>query len=72
MNIVHEYSHLGGAEILQVRYPKIDNEISEIIKKVTASREKISKEKTKMGQKLYAPKVNLMKNVALVKYLYYF
>ena len=57
MKIVHEYSHLGGAEILQVRYPKIDNEISEIIKKVTASREKISKEKTKMGQMLYAPKV---------------
>ena len=25
VNIVYEYSHLGGAEILQVRYPKIRN-----------------------------------------------
>ena len=31
MRIVHEYSHLGGAEILQVRYPGCLREIDEAI-----------------------------------------
>ena len=55
MKIVYEYSHLGGAEILQVRYPDIDREIREVISEVTAKRTKISKEKTKKGKALYSP-----------------
>jgi hypothetical protein len=55
MRIVYEYSHLGGAEILQVRYPDIDREIREVISEITAKRTKISKEKTKRGKALYSP-----------------
>lgn len=56
MKIVYEYSHLGDSEILKVRYPSIEKEIYEIISKVTASRTKISKEKTMKGKKLFSPK----------------
>lgn len=56
MRIIYEYSHLGGAEILQVRYPDINNEIYEIIAHVKAKRIKISQEKTKIGKELYSPK----------------
>lgn len=55
MKIVYEYSHLGGAEILKVHYPHIENEINEVIKAVKAQRTKVSKEKTKKGQQLYSP-----------------
>lgn len=50
MKIVYEYSHLGGAEIMQVRYPEIDKEITEIINEVKAVRSKESKEKRKKGK----------------------
>lgn len=50
MKIVYEYSHLGGSEILQVRYPEIDLEIREVINAVKAKKDKISKEKTKVGK----------------------
>lgn len=56
MKIVYEYSHLGGAEILQVRYPDIDRDIYEIIANVLAKRAKVSKEKTMRGRELYSPK----------------
>jgi len=56
MRIVYEYSHLGGAEILQVRYPDCERDIYEIIAGVTARRTKVSKEKTMRGRKLYSPK----------------
>jgi hypothetical protein len=56
MRIVHEYSHLGGAEILQVRYPGCLREIDEAIAQVTARRTKISAEKTMRGRKLYSPR----------------
>ena len=56
MKIVYEYSHLGGSEILQVRYPEINQEINEIIAEVKAQRTKVSREKTKIGQLLYSPK----------------
>jgi hypothetical protein len=46
MKIVYEYSHLGGSEILLVRYPEINNQIYETIKNVAARRIKESKEKT--------------------------
>jgi hypothetical protein len=56
MRIVYEYSHLGGAEILQVRYPDCEREVYEIIADVTARRTKVSEEKTMRGRALYSPK----------------
>jgi hypothetical protein len=56
MNIVYEYSHLGGSEIMKVRYPEYDKEVYEIISEVQASRTKVSKEKTMKGKMLYSPK----------------
>lgn len=55
MIIIYEYSHLGGSEILQVRYPQINNLINETIREVQANRIKISKEKTKQGKTLFSP-----------------
>jgi hypothetical protein len=55
MKIVYEYSHLGGAEILQVRYPELDKQIYDVIASVKGNRTKISKEKTKKGKTLYSP-----------------
>lgn len=56
MKIVYEYSHLGGAEILHVRYPEYEGEIYEIIAGVTAEKSKVSKERTMRGRQLYSPK----------------
>jgi hypothetical protein len=56
MKVVYEYSHLGGSEILHVRYPEYENEIYEIISEVIAAKTKVSKEKTMRGRKLYSPK----------------
>jgi hypothetical protein len=56
MKKVYEYSHLGGAEILQVRYPKYDQEINDAILNVKASRTKKSEEKTMRGKMLFSPK----------------
>jgi hypothetical protein len=55
MKVVHEYSHLGGAEILKVRYPRENRQIYQVISGVTAHKTKISKEKTMQGRALYAP-----------------
>lgn len=52
-----EYSHLGGAEILQVRFPEINKEIDDVIASITNVKKlKKSKEKTKRNRMLYAPK----------------
>lgn len=57
MRKVFEYSHLGGSEILKVRYPHIDREIDRVIESVrVGERTKISKEKTKIGTLLYSPR----------------
>ncbi len=56
MKVVYEYSHLGGSEILRVRYPEIEAEIHEIIRRVHAKRTKISKEKRMVGRRLIDPK----------------
>jgi len=56
VNIVYEYSHLGGLEILLVRYPKIMDEVLNIIKDIKPHKTKISKEKTMRGKSLVAPK----------------
>lgn len=55
MKVIYEYSHLGGSEILQVRYPDWNIEIYEVISDVHANRTKISREKTKEGKALYSP-----------------
>ena len=56
MKIVYEYSHLGGSEILEVRYPKENNEIYKVIKGIKASRTKISNEKTSLVNLVYSPR----------------
>lgn len=55
MKIVYEYSHLGGSEILHMRYPTCERQIYEVIATVHASRSKISQEKTMPGRELYSP-----------------
>jgi len=55
MKVVYEYSHLGGSEILQVRYPKFNQQIYDVIKQVKSAKTKISKEKTMIGRALYSP-----------------
>lgn len=55
MKIVYEYSHLGGSEILKVRYPTIEREIYEVVAEVKARRKKISQEKTMLGKELFSP-----------------
>ena len=55
MKVVYEYSHLGGSEILKVRYPDIDNEIYAVIAGIDAPRTKLSKEKNKQDRMLYSP-----------------
>jgi hypothetical protein len=53
---VYEYSHLGGSEILTVRYPEIASEIDSVIESVRGlQKTKVSKEKTKNGVLLYSP-----------------
>ena len=56
MKVVYEYSHLGGSEILQDRYPGLVHEIDAVIRGVKARRTKISKEKTMRGTALFSPK----------------
>jgi hypothetical protein len=57
MDIVYSYSHLGGEEILLVKFPGINREIQEIIESIpNPGRHKESKEKNKMGEMLYDPK----------------
>jgi hypothetical protein len=56
MKIVYEYSHLGGSEILEVRFPHILRDIYAVIGSIRANRTKISEEKTKKGQMLFDPK----------------
>lgn len=55
MKTIYEYSHLGGSEILIVRYPQILNEINQVIQSVQANRIKESKEKNKLGEMLFSP-----------------
>ncbi|MDR7420502.1 MAG: BglII/BstYI family type II restriction endonuclease [Armatimonadota bacterium] len=53
---VFEYSHLGGSEILQLRYPEINAQIDEVIGTVQLPKKtKVSKEKTRPGRLLYSP-----------------
>ncbi|ELZ96436.1 Restriction endonuclease BglII [Haloferax mucosum ATCC BAA-1512] len=57
MDIVHTYSHFGGAEILEARHPTLNDEINETIEAVAnPGRGKISQEATNKGEKLFSPK----------------
>ncbi|MGH7718326.1 MAG: hypothetical protein ACREON_05720 [Gemmatimonadaceae bacterium] len=54
---VFEYSHLGGSEILQLRYPAVSAVIDEVIESITDVRKlKESRERSKHGMALYSPK----------------
>lgn len=55
MRVVYEYSHLGGAEILQVRYAECRRDIYDVISGVSARKIKVSKEKTMRGRELFSP-----------------
>ncbi len=55
MRVVYEYSHLGGSEIIKVRYPEHDREIYEVISRISPSKSKVSKEKTMPGRLIYDP-----------------
>lgn len=57
MRIAECYSHLNGYEYLQFHKPSLWREIEEVIASVDAQhfRTKVSKEKTMIGAKLYAP-----------------
>ena len=56
MRIVYEYSHLGGSEILRVRYPEEEREINDVIARVVANRAKVNREKTMRGRRPILPK----------------
>ncbi len=55
MKIIYEYSHLGGSEILHVRYPNVEKEIYEVINLVEGRKIKISRERLKLGRELFSP-----------------
>ena len=56
MRKVYEYSHLGGAEILQTRFPGIDVDINETIEVIGSDfRSFASLEPSKQSQLLYSP-----------------
>ena len=56
MKVVYEYSHLGGSEILHLRFPSIEKDIYAVIAAVKAERTKESREKTKLGRMLFSPR----------------
>jgi hypothetical protein len=54
---VHQFSHLGGFEIVQTRFSGLEREIRELIGSVLSpSKTKISREETRLGRALDAPK----------------
>jgi hypothetical protein len=57
MKIAQKYSHLNGEEYLIVHHKKLYQEIKDVIKSVNANdfRTKVSKEKRKIGNKLFSP-----------------
>jgi len=55
MKIIYEYSHLGGSEIMQVRYPEENAEIYEAIAEASAPKTKVSEEKNTKGKLFYSP-----------------
>ncbi len=69
MNIVYEYSHLGGAEILEKHYKKENSIIKNIIASINPPRTKQSKERTKKDKMLYSPtEINRLFRAEFQKY----
>ena len=66
MKIAQKYSHLNGEEYIIVHHNNLYTEINDIIRSVDANsfRTKISKEKRKIGNKLYSP-VDLNKELKM-------
>jgi len=56
VKIAYKYSHLGGYEILKVRFPRILTEIENVILEVKAKKNKVSNEKNTKGKLFYNPK----------------
>ena len=57
MKQIYSYSHLGGEEILMVRYPSLSKEIEEVIESIPSiDKTKKSSKKTMKGKMLYSPK----------------
>lgn len=58
MKITHTYSHLNGEEFLIVHFPKLYEEIKEVINSIDADdyRTKVSQEKKSRGVHLLSPK----------------
>lgn len=58
MRIAAQYSHLNGLEYLLVHKPQLWQEIQSVVAKTDANlfKTKVSQEKTKLGQLLFAPK----------------
>lgn len=57
MRIVHTHSHLGGAEILKLRFPEIDAQIDQAITATGSDfKTKISGEQRRRGAALFDPK----------------
>lgn len=56
MRVVHVHSHLGGAEIMQVNFPRISQLIDEAIEGTGSNfRTKVSREKGREGRLQYDP-----------------
>jgi len=56
MKQIYTYSHLGGEEILMIRYPRLNQEINEVIENIpNMGRGKVSQEKTMKGKSLFSP-----------------
>lgn len=57
MRIVERYSHLNGEEYLQVHRPDLWQEVLTVIESVDAEecKNKVSKERTRLGRILYSP-----------------
>lgn len=57
MDVICEYSHFGGSEILEHHYSKENKEIYDVIEDVVGAKTKISKEKNRKGKMLYSPTI---------------
>lgn len=56
MKIRHEYSHLGGREIVQARFPTLAREVVTVVSRAKVPpKTKKSREKTMRGKMLYSP-----------------
>jgi hypothetical protein len=56
MRIIHEFSHLGGLELIHTRFRRLESEIRAAIATARSpGKTKISEEKGRKGKELYSP-----------------